>query len=58
MTPLSADAEDNVIRRDSFCYPVIDPEAENSPSCIYLCGNSLGLQPVKAKEYVIEELER
>ena len=32
-------------------------ERDGSPS-IYLCGNSLGLQPLKAHEYVSQELNR
>lgn len=45
-------------RRGQFHYPVVDPEADESPPCVYLCGNSLGLQPVKVAEYVNEELRR
>jgi kynureninase len=29
-----------------------DPEEAPSPSCIYLCGNSLGLQPRRTKERI------
>ncbi len=29
----------------------------NGQECIYLCGNSLGLQPKKAREYINEELD-
>ena len=53
-----ADAEDTVLRRDKFCYPTVEPDVDGSPECIYLCGNSLGLQPVKAREYVNEEMDR
>ena len=38
--------------RDQFHIPKI-----NGKDSIYLCGNSLGLQPKKVKEYVNEELE-
>lgn len=38
--------------RDKFHIPHI-----NGTESIYLCGNSLGLQPKKVKEYVSEELE-
>ncbi len=33
------------------------PPHGNNGSCIYFTGNSLGLQPKKAKEYILEELE-
>ena len=39
--------------RDEFNIP---PE-KNGLSCIYLCGNSLGVQPKLAAQYVLEELE-
>jgi hypothetical protein len=54
----TADSEDNVLRRDKFCYPKVEPDVNDSPECIYLCGNSLGLQPIKAREYINEELDR
>ncbi len=38
--------------RDYFHIPIV-----NGKESIYLCGNSLGLQPKKVKEYVNEELE-
>lgn len=38
--------------RDQFHIPKV-----NGKEAIYLCGNSLGLQPKKVKEYVNEELE-
>ncbi|MEO6130792.1 MAG: kynureninase, partial [Saprospiraceae bacterium] len=38
--------------RDLFHIPVI-----NGKESVYLCGNSLGLQPKKVKEYVNEELD-
>ena len=43
--------------RAQFCIPKIHA-AENSAArkCIYLCGNSLGLQPQKAQDYVEQEL--
>ncbi len=40
--------------RDEFNIPA---EFNNHP-CIYLCGNSLGLQPKKANEYVQLEMEK
>jgi len=52
------DAEDKAGRRDQFLYPLIFPEDPSSPDCIYLCGNSLGLQPVRARAYVLEEMDR
>ena len=39
--------------RDRFNMPI----QRNGMSCIYLCGNSLGLQPKLAAQYVNEELE-
>ena len=38
--------------------PKIEPSKPESPPCIYLCGNSLGLQPKRAKQYVMEEMDR
>ena len=32
------------------------PEDKNGYSCIYMCGNSLGLQTVDTKKYLEEEL--
>ncbi len=48
------DAQDTVIRRDQFAYPQL---ADGSGDCIYLCGNSLGLQPLSARAYVNQELD-
>jgi kynureninase len=39
--------------RDSFLWP----EAKNGFDCVYLCGNSLGLQPVPAASLVQQELD-
>jgi kynureninase len=39
--------------RDRFLFP----KGPNGKDCVYLCGNSLGLQPRKAREYVVSELE-
>lgn len=47
--------------RTQYNFPVTEASAKiRTPgsSCIYLCGNSLGLQPKKAKEYVVEELDK
>lgn len=38
--------------RDQFHIPLV-----NGKESVYLCGNSLGLQPKKVKEYVNEELD-
>jgi kynureninase len=38
--------------REQFHFPTV-----NSKEAIYLCGNSLGLQPKKTKEYILQELE-
>lgn len=47
------DAEDPLSRfRGQFHHPVIDGR-----EVIYLCGNSLGLQPVRASRYVKQELD-
>ena len=32
------------------------PKAKNGDECVYLCGNSLGLQPIKARQYIEQEL--
>ncbi len=37
--------------RDSFFYPTFGKE-----NPVYFCGNSLGLQPKKAQDYILEEL--
>ena len=52
------DSQDTVIRRNLFHYPLVEPEEADSPTCIYMCGNSLGLQPVNVAKYVNEELQR
>ncbi|GBG24624.1 Kynureninase [Hondaea fermentalgiana] len=44
--------------RQEFIFPRVDRADPESESCVYLCGNSLGLQPRKAKEYVTEELDK
>lgn len=47
------DHQDNLASfRDQFLIP---PHEGNL--CIYMCGNSLGLQPVKARQYIHEELD-
>ncbi|XP_043930906.1 kynureninase [Protopterus annectens] len=39
--------------------PEIDSElVDKDQNCVYLCGNSLGLQPKKVKEYIDEELDK
>ncbi len=43
--------------KDQFLHPRVNPEEPSSSSCIYLCGNSLGLQPKRTKKYVMYELE-
>ncbi|KNC50588.1 kynureninase, variant [Thecamonas trahens ATCC 50062] len=46
---------------DAFAFPTLHLEGENAcedgRQAVYLCGNSLGLMPHKAREYVNEELE-
>lgn len=39
--------------RDEFLIPPF----KNGSTSVYLCGNSLGLQPKKAKDYIIQELK-
>ncbi len=51
---LALDAQDTVIRREHFAYPQV---ADGSGDCIYLCGNSLGLQPLSARTFINEELD-
>ncbi len=34
------------------------PKAEDGTDTVYLCGNSLGLQPTNAADYVSAELEK
>jgi kynureninase len=48
------DAQDKVIRRHQFAYPQL---TDGSGDCIYLCGNSLGLQPLSVRAYVNQELD-
>uniref|UniRef100_A0A7S4RHQ5 Kynureninase n=1 Tax=Alexandrium monilatum TaxID=311494 RepID=A0A7S4RHQ5_9DINO len=51
------DAQDDLASfKEEFHYPPA-PTSESS-SCIYLCGNSLGLQPKNTQPYVLEELEK
>ncbi len=51
---LALDSQDKVIRREQFAYP---EAADGSGQCIYLCGNSLGLQPLSARTFINEELD-
>ena len=44
--------------RPLFNIPLAHPYTPTSPPCIYLCGNSLGLQPKLAVQYVSEEMEK
>lgn len=44
-----------------FCFPPTPPDAMYRPAgerSIYLCGNSLGLQPERTERYVVEELSK
>jgi kynureninase len=51
---LKMDAADSVAAaRSQFLIPT----SSNKQPWIYLCGNSLGLQPAKAQEFVVAELE-
>lgn len=50
------DQKDPLARfRDQFQFPVA-PNGSGKPG-IYLCGNSLGLQPKKTREYINQELD-
>jgi kynureninase len=49
---LKLDKADRPSYRDHFHIPEI-----NGEQVIYLCGNSLGLQPKKAREYVAQEMD-
>lgn len=52
---IEADESDPLRKyRDRFHLPY---DLDSGDSLIYLCGNSLGLQPKKALEYVMEEME-
>ena len=51
---LSLDAKDNLQKyKESFHIPL----QKNGKEHIYFCGNSLGLQPKKTKEFINQELE-
>ncbi|MBP6350966.1 MAG: kynureninase [Candidatus Obscuribacter sp.] len=53
----SMDAKDELRSfRDEFILPR-DLGAADGQGCVYLTGNSLGLQPVKAREYINAELD-
>ncbi|MGB3591673.1 MAG: kynureninase [Nonlabens sp.] len=50
---ISLDSEDELLRfRESFHIPKMSDGKES----IYMCGNSLGLQPKQTKEYINQEL--
>lgn len=51
---LNQDAKDDLKKyRKKFFFPL----QKNGDKCIYMCGNSLGLQPIKTREYLIQELD-
>eukprot|EP00416_Gambierdiscus_australes_P022112 CAMPEP_0171064994 /NCGR_PEP_ID=MMETSP0766_2-20121228/6600_1 /TAXON_ID=439317 /ORGANISM="Gambierdiscus australes, Strain CAWD 149" /LENGTH=479 /DNA_ID=CAMNT_0011521065 /DNA_START=47 /DNA_END=1486 /DNA_ORIENTATION=+ len=55
------DSQDELAHfREQFHFPTAPNTAARSEGdrCIYLCGNSLGLQPKSAQSYVVEELEK
>jgi kynureninase len=61
---LSKEFSENEIKQDSlsflrseFLFPSIN-ENGNKKQSIYLCGNSLGLQPRRTRDYVGEELDK
>lgn len=43
--------------KDQFLFPPLDPDNPGSSPVIYLCGNSLGLQPKRTSSYVMYELK-
>ena len=44
--------------RSLFTLPRSHPYTADSADCVYMCGNSLGLQPRLAVEYVREEMDK
>jgi kynureninase len=53
----SMDAQDELAGfRDEFIFPR-KLTGQNGESCVYLAGNSLGLEPKKARDYIMEELD-
>lgn len=45
--------------RDQFLFPIVaDDSAEGVRTAIYLCGNSLGLQPKATRSYLERELQK
>ena len=51
---LELDSKDQLRKyRDFFHIPL----QKNGEECVYMCGNSLGLQPKKTKEYIKQELD-
>jgi len=53
-SPQALDIEDAL---KSFRKRFHHPKDKSENSFVYLCGNSLGLQPVTAEQYVLDELE-
>ena len=52
------DQEDKLASyRDKFHIPKGNPKTSNGKEWLYFTGNSLGLQPKSAKEYINQELE-
>eukprot|EP01091_Cochliopodium_minus_P018246 TRINITY_DN7333_c0_g1_i1.p1 TRINITY_DN7333_c0_g1~~TRINITY_DN7333_c0_g1_i1.p1 ORF type:complete len:486 (+),score=135.96 TRINITY_DN7333_c0_g1_i1:61-1518(+) len=52
------DKEDKLASfRDKFLIPYKKPKDKESGECIYLCGNSLGLQPKTTRQLINEELD-
>jgi len=52
------DADELAAFRAQFHIPRANPNDPSSPEAVYLCGNSLGLQPANTQKYIIEELEK
>ena len=51
---INQDAKDDLKEyRKKFFFPL----QKNGDKCIYMCGNSLGLQPIKTREYLTQELD-
>ena len=44
--------------RSLFTLPRCHPYTADSADCVYMCGNSLGLQPKLAAEYVKDEMDK
>jgi kynureninase len=44
--------------RHDFLFPKVDVGSERGVDALYLCGNSLGLQPKRTKELILGQLDK